>query len=117
MASGAVHGVLDLRTYQLVAGAGAEFDRLFREEALPMLERFGIQVAGYGPSIEDADRYWLARSFDSLDDRKRQLDAFYGSEEWETRFDARVLGLIESYHVLVLERTAALPGELAPPAD
>lgn len=37
--------VLDLRTYKLVPGGGEEFDRIFRERALPMLHRFGIDVA------------------------------------------------------------------------
>jgi hypothetical protein len=83
-------GVLDLRTYQLVSGAGAEFDRLFRDEVVPMLDRFGIEVAGHGPSLENPDRYWLARPFASADHRRRMLEVFYGSEEWETRFDERV---------------------------
>src|SRR6266542_4133877 len=38
--------VLDLRTYKLVRGGGEEFDRIFREGALPMLHRFGIEVVG-----------------------------------------------------------------------
>lgn len=48
-------GVLDLRTYKLVPHGGQEFGRIFRERALPMLQRYGIDVVGYGPSLEDGD--------------------------------------------------------------
>jgi hypothetical protein len=47
--------VLDLRTYKLIPHGAEEFDRSFRERALPMLQRYGIQVVGYGASFEDRD--------------------------------------------------------------
>jgi hypothetical protein len=92
--------VLDLRTYQLVPGGGAEFDRIFREHSLPMLERHGIEVVGYGPSLDDADLYFLMRAFPSAASRNEQLGAFYGSDEWRENYRDAVLALIEDYHEL-----------------
>ena len=102
--------VLDLRTYKLVAGGAEEFDRIFRERALPMLERFGIEVVGYGPSLDDGDLYYLMRAFDSATLREEQLDAFYGSEEWRQNHRDAVLALIETYHTLLIDTPPAMRG-------
>ena len=103
--SGADTPVLDLRTYKLVPGGGEDFDRIFRERALPMLERFGIEVLRYGPSLEDADLYFLMRVFPSVTHRNEQLDAFYGSDEWRQNHRDAVLALIETYHTLLISVT------------
>lgn len=94
--------VLDLRTYRLVPGGGAEFDRIFREGSLPMLERHGIEVIGYGPSLDDAERYFLMRAFPSTASRDEQLAAFYGSNEWREKHRDAVLALIDAYHELLV---------------
>jgi hypothetical protein len=94
--------VLDVRTYRLVPGGRAEFDRIVREEARPLLERHGIEVVAAGPSLDDEDGYTLIRRFRSLDERREQLDAFYGSDEWLERYDRPVGELIEAYHVVVI---------------
>lgn len=94
--------VLDLRTYQLVPGGGAEFDRIFRESSLPMLARHGIEVVGFGPSLDDDDRYFLMRAFPSATRRDQQLTAFYGSDEWRENHRDTVLALIEAYHELLV---------------
>lgn len=101
--------VLDLRTYQLVPGGGAEFDRIFREHSLPMLERHGIEVVGYGPSLDDADLYFLMRAFPSAARRDDQLAAFYGSDEWRENHREAVLALIEDYYELLVPLVAIRP--------
>lgn len=102
--------VLDLRSYKLVPRGGEEFDRIFRECALPMLQRYRIDVVGYGPSLEDGDVYYLMRAFPSAAVRHEQLGAFYGSAEWRDNHRESVLALIESYLTLLIER-ARLSGE------
>jgi hypothetical protein len=101
-------GVLDLRTYRLRPGAGAQFARIVADDALPMLERFGIDVVAHGPSLEDPDTYYLVRRFRSAAERNERLDAFYGSEEWRTQHRERVLALIDRFHVLLLPAARAL---------
>ena len=98
--------VLDLRTYKLVPGGRDDFDRFFRESALPMLNRYGIQVVGYGPSVGDDDHYYLMRAFASAARRDEQLNSFYGSDEWRQNYRDAVLALIDTYHVVVIEVTA-----------
>ena len=95
--------VVDLRTYRLRPGGGETFDRIFREDVLPLLTAFEIDVASHGTSRDDADSYYLVRTFASTAERNSRLDAFYGSDEWRERHRDRVLELIDSYHVLLLE--------------
>jgi hypothetical protein len=94
--------VLDIRTYKLAPGERDDFDRIFRENALPMLQRFGIQVVGYGPSLVDDDRYCLIRAFPSAARREEQLDSFYGSDEWRQNYQDAVTALIKTYHTVVI---------------
>lgn len=74
--------IVEIRTYRLLPGTRDEDDRLFRETALPLLERFGIEVVGAGPSIGDPDGYVLVRAFDDLADREAREDRFYASPDW-----------------------------------
>ena len=94
--------VLEIRTYKLKAGRRDDFDRMFREHALPMLRRYGIDVVGSGASLHDEDHYILIRAFPSLDSRAEQLERFYGSDEWLENYDGPVMELIETYHTVVL---------------
>jgi hypothetical protein len=95
--------VLDIRTYKLGPGGRDEIDRIFRENALPMLHRRGIQVVAYGPSTADADHSYLIRACPSASRREEQLDSFYGSDEWQHNYRVDVMALVESYHVVVVE--------------
>jgi hypothetical protein len=104
---------LDVRTYKLVPGGSKAFDRILREDALPMLERFGIRVVACGPSADAADHYYLIRSFSSPAERSEQLEAFYGSDEWRRNHRDAVMQLIESYHIVVIELTPRVRAALA----
>lgn len=94
--------VVDLRTYRIVPGGRDEFDRIFREAALPMLRRRGIEVTGFGPSLADDRHYYLARAFPSERERERQLRSFYESDEWRGTYAESVDALVESFHHLVV---------------
>lgn len=74
--------VTEIRTYTLKMGTGAAFHRLVVEQSLPMLQRWGVDVVAFGPSLDDEDLYYLIRRHPSLEERRRSQDAFYGSDEW-----------------------------------
>jgi hypothetical protein len=109
--------VLDIRTYRLVPGGRNEFDRLFRERALPMLERHAIRVVAFGPSIADEDHYVLVRAFESAVERQDQLGVFYGSSEWRETLNDQVMALIESFHVVAIPSPADLASVRMRPAN
>lgn len=99
--------MVEIRTYSLVPGSREEFHRLVVEESLPLLERWDVDVVGYGPSSHDESSYFLIRAFESLDARRMSEDAFYASAEWREGPRERILALIESYATVVLELDAA----------
>lgn len=104
--------VLEIRTYMLHPGQREAFARVFREGALPMLQRHGIDVVAHGPSLHHADGYFLMRCYPSLGEREAVLERFYGSEEWRNNYDDAVMAMIANYTTLVIaatpERVAAL---------
>jgi hypothetical protein len=106
--------VFDLRTYALRPGTGGAFHSIVDQGSVPMLRREGIEVVAYGPSLHDQDRYFLLRSFPSLDRRQEQLEAFYSSREWLDHYSERVTSMIDAYHVVVIS-VAAL-GRRRPPS-
>jgi hypothetical protein len=105
--------VLDIRTYRIVPGGREEFLRIMADEAVPMLRRYGVEVVAFGPAVQDDNHAFLMRFFDSIEERKRQLERFYGSEEWLTRHDPRVMPLIETYHTVVLPASREIATALA----
>lgn len=94
--------VIEIRTYKLHPGRTADLDRLVRERAVPMLTRFGLDVAGVGRSLADDDHYFLIRRFPSLGARVAQEEAFYTSAEWRETLREEVLACIDNYHTVVL---------------
>ncbi len=95
--------LLEIRSYKLHPGKRDEFHALLRDGAAPMLARHAIRVVRYGPSLHDPDCYTLMRAYSSLEAREKQLEGFYGSEEWASRFEAPVMAMIESYATVVVE--------------
>jgi hypothetical protein len=93
---------VEIRSYNLKLGTRDEFHRLFLEAALPMLQRWQVDVVAYGPSLHDENSYYLMRRFDSLARREESEKAFYGSDEWRGGPREAILALIESYTEVVL---------------
>lgn len=95
--------IIEIRSYNLKPGTRVDFHKLVVEHSLPMLERWKMDVVAYGASPHDEDSYYLIRSFASLEDRQRQEDAFYGSDEWRQGPREAIVALIENYTTIVLE--------------
>src|SRR5215510_14775336 len=83
--------VVEIRSYNLKPGTRDRFHQLFLKEALPMLQRWKVDVVAYGPSLHDNDSYFLMRAFPGVGERQASEDAFYGSDEWKQGPRARVL--------------------------
>jgi hypothetical protein len=96
--------ILEIRTYRAVPGRLD--DLVVRMRAvLPMLSEVGIDVVGLEPSLDDdeGEHAVLIRSFASRADRDRLEEEFYGSDAWRSGPRDGVMGLIESYHTVVLD--------------
>ena len=106
-ARAASSAVIEIRVYTLKSGVRERFHDLVVRQALPLLQRHGIDVVAYGPSLHDADSYYLVRAFRSLDERTRGEDAFYASKEWTDGPREAVLAAIETYSTVVVEIDAS----------
>ncbi|MGI9172789.1 MAG: NIPSNAP family protein [Chthoniobacterales bacterium] len=100
--------IVEIRSYQLKAGAWADFQRLFRNEALPMLQGWQVDVVAFGSSLHDANAYFLIRAYRDLAHRQQSQDEFYGSDEWRQGPRAAILECIESF----TDTVVAADGEL-----
>jgi hypothetical protein len=89
-------GVIEIRTYKLTPGSGAAFHRAVVEKSLPMLQRWGVEVIAFGPSLDDDDAYYLVRAYPSLAELQRSQEAFYGSDEWRDGPREAIVSRIES---------------------
>ena len=94
--------LIEIRSYKLKPGAAAEFDRLIRGTALPMLRAAGMEVVACGASTHEADTYFLVRAYADLADLNRQQDAFYGSAAWRQGPREAVLACIDHFLNTVL---------------
>ena len=94
---------VEIRSYNLKPGTRDEFHRLVLERSMPMLERWNVDVVAFGPSPHDEDSYYLIRRYESLADRERSQDAFYGSDEWRKGPREAIVALIVSDTSVVIE--------------
>ena len=72
-----------------------------------MLRRWKVDVVGYGPSLHDADSYFLMRALPGRRERQTSEDAFYGSDEWRKGPREAILADIVSYTTVVVSLDAA----------
>lgn len=100
-------GVVEVRSYNLKPGTRDRFHRLFIREALPMLQRWNVDLVAYGPSLHDRDSWYLIRGFPGVEERQRSEDAFYGSDEWLNGPREAILADIDSYATIVVRLDAA----------
>jgi hypothetical protein len=95
--------LVEIRSYNLKPGTRDVFDRLMREQSLPMLQRWAVDVVAYGASSHDADSYFLIRAYADLAQRQHSQDAFYGSAEWRAGPRAAILELIENFTSVAMD--------------
>jgi len=97
--------LLETRLFTLHPGVRAEFDRISREETIPLMRRFGITVLMFGPCLNDENGYFLMRTFRSEAARVELAQAFYASAEWEANYDGPVTAMIADYRTAVVPAT------------
>jgi len=97
-----VTAIIEIRTYRLKRGTRDAFHRAVVEESVPLLERWGVEVVAFGPSLDNEDGYYLIRAYPSLDERQRSQDAFYDSDEWRNGPRDAIVSCIEEHTSVVL---------------
>jgi hypothetical protein len=73
----------------------------------PVLAHSSPPESVFGPSPHDDASYYLIRAFGSVQDRQREEDAFYGSDERRQGPREAIVGRIESMTSVVIETDEA----------
>jgi hypothetical protein len=98
--------IIEIRTYRLHPGTGADFVRVMREESLPLLASAGIRVIAAGESLVAEDGHeeaYLVRAFDSLAEMHRKEAEFYSGDEWRSGPREQIVSRIAQYHTIAIE--------------
>ena len=89
--------LVEIRAYRLKPGTRDAFHAAATNHALPMVRAYGMDVVTHGPVPNDADGYFLVRSFASLAELTAQEDEFYGSAAWREGPRESLVARIETY--------------------
>ncbi len=80
----------ELRQYRLRPGTREAWVCLMEEVIIPFQVAKGMVVVGSFIVPDDPEAYVWIRRFESEDERARQYDAVYESEEWKTKVRPRI---------------------------
>jgi hypothetical protein len=95
--------VIEIRSYRLVPGSRDRFHQLITQRSLPLMLDWGIDVLDFGPSLHDADGYFLIRAFHDLTTLEAGQASFYASPSWRSGPRDAIVGLIASDSHVVME--------------
>lgn len=96
--------ITEIRIYKLKENTASEFNKVFTEQSLPMMKRWNVNVVDYGFSLIDKESFYLIRSYENLEQRKENQDAFYGSDEWINGPEKAIMDCIATYNTSVIDR-------------
>jgi hypothetical protein len=88
--------LVEVRAYKLKPGAREAFHAAVKLTSVPMLLRWGTDVVAFGPSVAEADDYFLIRAYADIHDLNERQGAFYSSSEWRGGPRESIVSLIES---------------------
>ncbi len=89
--------LVEIRAYRLLPGTRDDFHAAVTTRALPMVRAYGMDVVAHGPVPNDANGYFLVRSFANLAELTAQEDEFYGSAAWREGPREALVSRIETY--------------------
>lgn len=95
--------ITEIRIYKLKENKASEFNKVFKEQSLPMMNRWNVNVIDYGFSLIDQDSFYLIRNYKSIEQRKESQDAFYGSDEWISGPEKQIMDCIDTYNTSVVD--------------
>jgi len=98
--------VFEILTLDIKAGRRDEFHNVYVTQSVPLLKKWNFNVVAYGPSLHDANSYYVIRRFKSLEDREKSEDAFYGSDDWKSGPRDVIMGLVEHFAYAVVSAEA-----------
>ena len=94
--------IIEILTLDIKPGRRDEFHKTYVTNSVPLLKKWNFNLVAYGPSLHDANSYYVIRAFKSLDDRQVSEDAFYNSTEWQQGPRNAILELVDHFAYAVV---------------
>jgi len=94
--------VFEILTLDIKPGRRDEFHNVYVTQSVPLLKKWNFNVVAYGPSLHDANSYYVIRRFKSLEDREKSEGAFYSSDDWKSGPRDEIMGLVEHFAYAVV---------------
>lgn len=86
--------LVEIRSYKLKPGTGAEFHELVANQSVPLLLAAHMDVVAFGQSLHDADSYCLIRSYENMEHLNASQESFYSSNVWRQGPREAIISLI-----------------------
>jgi len=106
--------IVEMRTYRTKPGKREEFLAIFRSRSIPAHREIGMRIVGPFPSIEDPDVFFFMRGFPDLASREPMKSRFYDGELWKSELEGRLMPMLESWEVVLVEDSEGLLGDWPP---
>ncbi len=94
--------IIEILTLDIKPGRRDEFHKRYVTNSVPLLKKWNFNLVAYGPSLHDANSYYVIRAFKSLDDRQVSEDTFYNSTEWQQGPRNAILELVDHFAYAVV---------------
>jgi NIPSNAP len=94
--------VIEILTLDIKPGRRDEFHQVYVTQALPLLKKWNFAVVAYGPSLHDANSYYVIRRFKSLEEREKSENAYYGSDDWKGGPREKIFELVDHFAYAVV---------------
>ena len=94
--------VFEILTLDIKAGRRDEFHKVYVTQSVPLLKKWKFDLVAYGPSLHDANSYYVIRRFKSLEDREKSEEAFYSSDDWKSGPRDAIMGLVDHFAYAVV---------------
>ena len=98
---------LEIRSYRLTSSGRETFDKIVREEVLPLLRAAGLDVVSYGRAANSDDGYYLMRAWDSPEAHAAGTNDFYSGSAWRDGPREAILSWLESFEEILVPVTDA----------
>src|SRR5437773_1177747 len=94
--------VFEILTLDIKPGRRDEFHKVYVTQSVPLLKKWKFDLVAYGPSLHDANSYYVIRRFKSLEDREKSEEAFYSSDDWKSGPRYAIMGLVDHFAYAVV---------------
>jgi hypothetical protein len=110
-------GVIEILTLDIKPGRRDEFHNIYVTQSVPLLKKWNFNLAAYGPSLHNANSYYVIRRFKNLEDREKSEDAFYNSDVWKQGPREKIFALVDhfAYAVVSVETWQKMSAQIMKP--